>query len=60
MTEKKTHRDFNNRSDALAFLKENARMSVGWPDGKDQMVTVYWSGKRHIMKAAEKKYWCKL
>jgi len=55
----KNHKDFDNKKDALAFLSDHALMSVGWPEGGQQMVAIYWNGKLNISRADEKKKWAK-
>jgi hypothetical protein len=57
LTAGSNHRDFDNKKDAIAFLKKNALMSVGWPEGRKQKVAIYWNGRLHVEDAKTKKYW---
>ena len=54
---KSNHKDFDNKKDAIAFLKKNALMSVGWPEGGQKKVAIYWNGRLHVEKAETKKIW---
>lgn len=46
-----THKNFDNKKDALAFLSDNPLMSVGWPEGRGRMEACYWNGKIKMTKA---------
>jgi hypothetical protein len=51
------HKDFYNKKDALAFLRQNALMSVGWPEGGRMKTAIYWNGKIVVTDADEKRRW---
>jgi hypothetical protein len=53
------HKDFATKKEALKFLDDNALMSVGWKEGSQEKVAIYWNGKVNISNAGEKKYWMK-
>jgi hypothetical protein len=53
------HKDFATKKEALKFLEDNALMSVGWKEGSQEKVAIYWNGKVNISNAGEKKYWMK-
>lgn len=54
---KSNHKEFDNKKDAIAFLKKNALMSVGWPEGNKKKVAIYWNGRLHVENAETKKIW---
>lgn len=54
---KSNHKEFDNKKDAVAFLKKNALMSVGWPEGNKKKVAIYWNGRMHVENAETKKVW---
>jgi len=51
------HKEFDSKKEALAFLKKNALMSVGWKEGSKNKVAIYWNGKLHVENAETKKIW---
>jgi hypothetical protein len=51
------HKDFDTKKEALDFLKDHGLMSVGWKEGGNDKVAIYWNGKLNISDADTKKKW---